>query len=147
MRSLPRLLLGIVLGWLLGSLVNMGLVQAGHALVPLPDGLDASNLEALKAAMPSFGPGHFVFPFLSHALGTLVGAFVATKMAPGWGGWPAGVVGGLFLAGGITIALMVPAPAWFIAVDLLLAYVPFAWLGYWLGGGRRVSTRMQHGGG
>ena len=26
-------------------------------------------------------------------------------------------------------SLMIPAPAWFIATDLLLAYLPMAWLG------------------
>lgn len=46
------------------------------------------------------------------------------------------VIGGGFLAGGVAAAFMIPAPAWFIALDLLLAYLPMAWLaiaaGRWL---------------
>jgi hypothetical protein len=38
-------------------------------------------------------------------------------------------VGGLFLLGGIANVFLLPAPAWFCAVDLLLAYLPAAWLG------------------
>ena len=32
------------------------------------------------------------------------------------------------------VAAVVPAPAWFIALDLLLAYLPMAWLATRLGG-------------
>ena len=42
---------------------------------------------------------------------------------------PAYIVGGLFLVGGVINAFILPAPAWFIAVDLILAYLPAAWLG------------------
>jgi hypothetical protein len=38
-------------------------------------------------------------------------------------------VGGLHLVGGIAAAFMIPAPAWFIVVDLVVAYLPMAWLG------------------
>lgn len=37
-------------------------------------------------------------------------------------------IGIAFLAGGITAATMIPAPAWFIAIDLVGAYLPMAWL-------------------
>ena len=39
----------------------------------------------------------------------------------------------LFLAGGIAASFMIPAPAWFIALDLLLAYIPMAWLAVQIG--------------
>jgi hypothetical protein len=38
-------------------------------------------------------------------------------------------IGVFFLAGGIANAFMLPAPIWFITVDLLLAYIPMGWLG------------------
>jgi hypothetical protein len=38
-------------------------------------------------------------------------------------------VGSLFLLGGIANVVMLPGPVWFSAVDLLLAYLPAAWLG------------------
>jgi hypothetical protein len=33
---------------------------------------------------------------------------------------------------------MIPAPTWFVALDLLVAYFPMAWLGI------QVSTRKKH---
>ncbi len=39
------------------------------------------------------------------------------------------IVGIIFLMGGISACFMIPAPAWFIAADLLLAYIPMALLG------------------
>ena len=38
------------------------------------------------------------------------------------------IIGGLNLAGGIAACFMIPAPVWFIALDLLVAYLPMAWL-------------------
>ncbi len=43
------------------------------------------------------------------------------------------LVGVFFLAGGIAASFMIPAPLWFIALDLLLAYIPMAWLAIRLG--------------
>jgi hypothetical protein len=34
-----------------------------------------------------------------------------------------------FLAGGFAASVMIPAPNWFIALDLVVAYLPMAWLG------------------
>jgi len=38
-----------------------------------------------------------------------------------------------FLCGGVMASVMIPAPSWFIATDLLLAYLPMAWLAIWIG--------------
>lgn len=139
MRSLPRLLLGIVLGFLVGSLVNMALIRLGHVVVPPPAGLDPSDIEALKVAMASFGPRQFIFPWLAHASGTLAGAWLACRMASGWRWKPAAAVGVLFFLGGLLMVGMVPAPRWFVVADLVGAYAPFAWLGYRLAQGGKHS--------
>lgn len=125
-----RLALATLAGLVAGSVVNMGLILAGGALVPPPAGTDTTTMEGLQAALPLFGPEHFLFPFLAHALGTLAGALVATWLTPGRTSGPAWAVGLLFLAGGSINAFLLPAPAWFIAADLLLAYLPMAWLGH-----------------
>lgn len=39
-----------------------------------------------------------------------------------------GVNMALILAGGVAAGFMIPAPAWFIALDWLAAYLPMAWL-------------------
>jgi len=43
-------------------------------------------------------------------------------------------IGFAFLAGGVMMVLMLPAtPVWFILLDLIVAYLPMAYLGYKLG--------------
>jgi len=136
MRRVLHLLAAVVAGFVAGSLVNMGLLQVGAGVVAPPAGADTTTVEGLKASLHLFAPRHFVFPFLAHALGTLAGAVVATLLAPGRAAGPAYAVGVLFLSGGIASAVLLPAPTWFIAVDLVAAYLPAAWLGQ-----RLVSRR------
>ena len=124
--------LAVIAGVVVGSGINMGLITVGHGVIPPPEGTDISTYEGLQAAMPLFEPKHFVFPFLAHALGTLAGALVATKVAASHQMRFALGIGALFMAGGISNIFLLPGPAWFNAVDVLLAYLPFAWLAGWL---------------
>jgi len=135
MRRFLRLLLAVIVGFVAGSAVNMGLIMLGGSLIPPPAGADVTTMEGLRASMPLFEPKHFLFPFLAHALGTLVGALVATLLAPDRSIVPALVVGVLFFIGGCANVYLLPSPLWFNVVDLVLGYLPFAWLGY------RLATR------
>ena len=74
-------------------------------------------------------------PFLAHALGTFVGALVAWLIAARHKARMAYVIGIVFLCGGIAAAFMIPAPPWFIALDLLVADLPMAWLAARVGAG------------
>ena len=123
-----RLVLAVVAGFIVGSLVNMALVSLSPSVIPPPAGAVMTTPEGLKAAMPLLEPRHFVFPFLAHSLGTFVGALVAILLAPGRSSGPGWVVGVLFLLGGVAAAFMIPAPLWFIALDLIAAYLPAGWL-------------------
>lgn len=86
-------------------------------------------MEGVAAAIERFELKHFAMPFPAHALGTLVGAFVAAKIAKGRGTEPAVIVGVFFLIGGIAAASTIGAPMWFNAVDIALAYIPMAYSG------------------
>ena len=132
-----RNILAVIAGFLIGSAVNMGLITLGPAVVPLPPGADTSTYEGLIAAMPMFGPEQFIFPFLAHAGGALVGTLVATFIAASHKGTVAMIMGVLFLLGGIVAVIMFPAPLWYDVVDLLFAYIPMAWIGAKLGGASR----------
>ena len=135
-----RLVLAVVVGVVVGSAVNMALVTLGPQVIAPPTGADVTTTEGLRASLALFEPRHFLFPFLAHALGTFAGALVATWIAPGRASWPAWVVGGGYLLGGIVRVGMLPAPVWFSALDLLLAYLPMAWLGQRLASrGSRIS--------
>ena len=132
--STRRLIFAIILGLVVGSLVNMALIMlSGHIIAP-PAGADMTTAQGIRAALPQLEPRHFLFPFLAHALGTLAGAFSAAKAASGNRMTAALIVGALFFAGGVLAARMIPAPTWFIVVDLVCAYFSFAWIGYVLAG-------------
>lgn len=119
----------VVAGLVLGSVVNMSLILLSGSVIPPPEGADSTTVEGLKASMHLFQPKHFLFPFLAHALGTLVGAWLAARIAIGSKIRPAMVVGLLFMAGGIANVRMLPSPLWFSILDIGVAYLPMAWLG------------------
>lgn len=137
MPRLLRLILAVVVGFAAGSAVNMGLIALGGSVIPPPSGADLTTAEGMKLSMRLMEPKHFLFPFLAHALGTLVGAFVATLLTPGRSRGPAYTVGALFFLGGCAAAFMLPAPTWFVVLDLVLAYGPPTLAGHLLASRRQ----------
>ena len=67
-------------------------------------------------------------PFLAHALGTFAGAYLSSLLSANNKMRIALSIGGIFLSGGLMAAYMIPAPIWFVAADLMLAYLPMAYL-------------------
>jgi hypothetical protein len=132
-----RNILAVVVGLIVGGGVNMALVIASPLVIRPPAGVDVSDPQSLSASMHLFEPKHFVFPFLAHALGTLVGALAAYLVAASHRPVFAYVIGAFFLLGGIAASFMIPAPVWFVVLDLAAAYVPMAFLGTLLG--RRIA--------
>jgi len=130
MKSFLRNVLAVFVGLLVGGTVNMTLVMLGPSIIPYPEGVDVSTTEGLQAAMPLFGPEHFVMPFLAHALGTFVGSLVAGGIAVQHSFKIALAIGVINLLGGFYMVLMVPSPVWFSVLDLVVAYMPMA---YWAG--------------
>ncbi len=133
MKPIIRNILAVVVGVVVGALVNGALIGVSGTVIPPPGGADVTTYEGLKASIHLFQPKHFVFPFVAHALGTLVGAFLTALIAATRRMGLALAIGVVFLAGGIINVLMLPAPLWFDAVDLVSAYLPMAWLGGTLG--------------
>jgi len=107
----------------------MSLVHVGSLVVPAPAGVDTTSMESLAANMPKFGVEQFIFPFLAHALGTLVGAIAAGWLAATRKLAMAMIIGVVYLCGGIAAVVMLPSPLWFTIVDLGLAYLPMGYLG------------------
>lgn len=133
MKSIIAILTGIICG----SIVNMGFVMLGGTLFPPPAGIDTSSMEGLLEAMPLMEPKHFLMPFIAHAAGTFVGAWLAARIAPTKKLAHAMVIGGLFLIGGIYMVYVLPSPLWFTLADIGLAYIPMAYLGY------KIASRRQ----
>jgi hypothetical protein len=145
MKTVIRNILALVVGLPFGGVVNMALVMVGPRLVPPPPGVNMSDANSLSASVHLLEPKHFLFPFLAHAVGTLAGAALAYLVAASRRAAFGFVVGAFFLAGGIAAAFLIPAPRWFIAADLLLAYLPMAWLGNGLA--RRICGEQRAAGG
>lgn len=137
MNPMARNVLAAIAGLVGGSAVNLALVNVGMSVVPLPEGADVSTAEGLRESMKLFTPANFIFPFLAHALGTFTGAFAAARLAAGHHMKFAIGIGVCFLLGGISMVVMCGGPVWFIASDLLLAYIPMAYLGGILAGAKR----------
>ena len=139
MPNLLRNVLALVAGIAIGGGVNAALIALSPSLIPPPAGVDVNSAESLSKAMHLFEPRHFIMPFLAHAVGTFAGALVAYLIAASYKTQMAYVIGAVFLCGGVAASFMIPAPTWFIALDLLAAYLPAAWLGV------QIGVRMKPG--
>lgn len=131
MLNMLRNIFAIILGLAIGGAVNMTLIMLSPSIIPPPDGVDVSSVESIATAMQMglYEPKHFIMPFLAHALGTLTGAFIAFLVAASYKTQLAYVIGLAYLCGGIVASYMIPAPIWFIALDIVIAYLPMAWIG------------------
>ncbi len=130
MNSIVRNILAVISGVILGGAVNMGIIMISGSIIPPPEGADVTTMEGLKESMHLFHPKHFIFPFLAHALGTFIGALVATLIAANNKMIFALGIGIFFLIGGIANVFVLPSPIWYTILDLAGAYIPMAWLGW-----------------
>lgn len=137
-KLIIRNTVALLAGFFAGSIVNMGIVVVGPILIPPPPGVDMSTMESLAETIHLMAPINMLAPFLAHALGTLVGTTVACIISTNRK-LVAGLMAVFFLTGGIAASTMIPAPMWFIASDLLFAYIPMAWLGM------NIANRLKPG--
>lgn len=138
MHPILKNILAILAGLLIGGIVNMGIINISASIIPPPEGADITTVEGLKASMHLFTPKNFIMPFLAHALGTLVGAWIATRFAASHKMKWAVLIGLFNLAGGIGAVVMLPSPLWYTLVDLLGAYIPMALMGAGLANYKRI---------
>ncbi len=131
-----RNIVAVILGILIGGGINMALITISGSIIPPPEGVDPSDMESIKSSIHLFEPKHFLFPFLAHALGTLFGAFITTKVAESSKFKLSMLIGVFFLIGGIMMVVQLPGPMWFNIIDLVGAYLPMAWLGHKAAGGK-----------
>ena len=113
----------LIFGIIIGMIVNMGLIIIGGTIFT-PSG----NFEPMNAMNWDFK--YFIFPFLAHSIGTLSGAFIVSKISRNSHIIMPLIVGFYFLLGGIYMVTILPAPTWFISLDIILCYIPMALLGW-----------------
>lgn len=134
MNPILKNILAVVLGIVVGSVVNMGLITIGSSLIAPPAGVDPQDVESIKANIDAYEFKHFIIPLLAHILGAFCGALVTAKISNNL--ILSLLIGAVFMAGGIMMMTMIPQPTWFTIVDLVL-YLPAAYLGFLLGRSNR----------
>lgn len=134
MNPILKNILAVIVGTFCGAMINGLLILNSAKIIAPPKGADLTTAEGLTAAMSLMEPRHFLTPFLAHALGTLIGAFLTAKIAATYKMPLAILVGLLFFIGGTINVMMLPSPLWFNVVDLVGAYFPMAWIGGKLSG-------------
>ena len=113
----------VILGIIIGMIVNMGLIIGGGMIVPMSETIDPMNAI-------NWDFKYFIFPFLAHSIGTLSGAFIVSKISRNSHIIMPLIVGLYFLLGGLYMVIILPAPTWFISLDIILCYIPMALFGW-----------------
>ncbi len=130
MKTLIRNIFVLVCAAIVGAICNGLLVQVGGQVVPPPAGYDFTTEEGLAAGMAFMEPKHFAFPFLAHAVGTLISALIIGRFAASRAPMLVSLVSSLFFIAGVYMVMILPSPLWFNVLDLALAYFPMGYLGY-----------------
>ena len=115
----------IVSSVIAGMVVNLSLIIVGGLIFPPPQGFDPMNAT-------DWGLEFFLFPLLAHSGGTFIGAFIASKLSSNSSVIMPIIVGVYFLSGGIYMTTVIPAPLWFLSLDLIGCYIPMAFLAWHL---------------
>ena len=123
MKQIIKNIAIVILGIVIGMVVNIGLIILGGITFPPPENFDPMN------AM-NWDVKYFIFPFLAHSIGTLSGALIVSKISKKSSIILPLIVGLYFLLGGIYMVTILPAPTWFVLLDILLGYIPMALLGW-----------------
>ena len=129
MKPTLRNILAVVTGTVACMVLNGMLLGAMMNINPAPLGFDPEKFDTYSLLQAK----HLINPFIAHAIPSLIGGLIAALLAVSRRMTFALIVGAIHVLGGIAAAFMIPAPAWFVALDLAVAYIPMAWLGGRLG--------------
>ena len=113
----------IILGIIIGMILNMGLIILGGIIFT-----PTENIESMNAI--NWDLKYFIFPFLAHSVGTLSGSFLVSKLSRNSNIIFPLIVGLYFLSGGIYMVTILPAPMWFVFLDLIVCYIPMSLIGW-----------------
>jgi len=114
-----RSVIAVSAGLFVGGIATFGVEALGHIVVPPPQGLDVTDLAAVRAAMPTLPIAHFLPLLLAYLIGPTLGAALAARMSPSRPLVHAGFVGAFFLIGGVRNFMSIPHPAWFVALAIV----------------------------
>ena len=113
----------IISGIIIGMIVNMGLIILGGIIF-----ITTENFEPMNAI--NWDLKYFIFPFLAHSIGTLSGSYFVSRLSRNSHIIFPLIIGLYFLSGGIYMVKILPAPMWFVFLDLIVCYVPMSLIGW-----------------
>lgn len=121
--------IGAGIAGVLVAMLSVWLVQKiGHAVYPLPAGMDLNDIEAMKTYVAKLPIGALLFVIASYFIGTTAGTCAACAIGTMLPRIYAFLIGCLMLVATAMNVMMIPHPAWFI-VAAVIAIVVGAWLG------------------
>ena len=131
-----RKILAVIAGIIAGSLTIFLFETVGHLIVPPPAGMDATNVESIRAAMSQMTLASFLLILAAWCGGSFVGGLVAAAIARTDGGRGCAlIVAGFIVLSGIATMILIPHPIWFWIAGIVLPF-PCA-----LAGARLVARR------
>ena len=121
--------IGAGIAGVLVAMLSVWLVQKiGHAVYPVPAGMDPNDMDAMKAYVAELPTGALLFVIASYFIGTTAGTCAACAIGTMLPRIFAILIGCLMLVATTMNVMMIPHPTWFI-VAAVIAIVVGAWLG------------------
>ncbi len=103
--------------------------MAGHAIYPLPDGLDPNTMEDILKYMETAPFGAMLSVIIAWGLGAFAAGLVSTMIAKDGQVRHALICGCILTALCIMNCIMIPCPLWFWVAGVGVS-VPLAWIGW-----------------
>jgi hypothetical protein len=113
-----RKISAVVLGVLVAVILIIAIEALGHAVYPPPEGLDATDKEAIQAYVMNAPIAALLFVMAAWLVATLAGGLLACFIARETPLVYAAIVGGLVLLGTIINLLSISHPLWFSITSL-----------------------------
>jgi hypothetical protein len=120
-----RVVLGVVIGCLIGLIVTGMVDGLGNMVVPPPPGVNLTDPQALRTALPLLATQAKVAMVLAAFLGVLAGASVANMVA-GRRRLAGFIAGGLLVALHVFNMVTLAFPTWMIAAEAVAFVVAVA---------------------
>lgn len=126
-RNIAAAIVGVIVAvsliWLIETL--------GHVVYPLPADIDFGNSEQVRTFTTTLPAGAILFVGAAWAFGAFCGTVIAALIATAKPVIYAIIVGGIVLAGSISMLIIIPHPGWF-TISAPIAVLVAACLGMYV---------------
>ena len=123
--KVSRKILAVVFGIVVAVVLIIAIEALGHAVYPVPDGLDLTDPKALQAYVMDAPVAALLFVLGAWLVATLVGGLLACFIAKESPLVYSAIIGGLVLLGTIINLMSIPPPTWFsiTAISAIIATI------------------------